>query len=117
MIKIESQNQKINELKEKNKDYIQKEKENKQLIRRIKQEEPNENFLNKDAEEYYDVVIDINSIKTLKNDCWEIKYNKEREKIYNEIVGEQTIKIGVLGLNNVGKSYLLSKIVNIEIKE
>ena len=112
---IESQNQKINELNEKAKDYIQKEKENKQLIRRIKQEEPNENFLNKAAEEYYDVVIDINSIKTLKNDCWEIKYNKEREKIYNEIVGEQTIKIGVLGLNNVGKSYLLSKIVNIEI--
>jgi hypothetical protein len=112
---IESQNKTIKELKEKNKGYIEKEKENNQLLRRIKQEEPNENFLNKAAEEYYDVVIDINSINTLKNDCWEIKYNKERENIYNEIVGEQTIKIGVLGLNNVGKSYLLSKIVNIEI--
>ena len=112
---IESQNKKINELEEKNKDYIQKQKENNQLLKQIKQGEPNENFLNKSAEEYYDVVIDINSIKSLKNDCWEIKYNKERENIYNEIVGEQTIKIGVLGLNNVGKSYLLSKIVNIEI--
>ena len=112
---IESQKQEINELREKEKGYINKENENNQLLERIKQGEPNENFLNKAAEEYYDVVKDINSINSLKNDCWEIKYNKERENVYKEIVGEQTIKIGVLGLNNVGKSYLLSKIVNIEI--
>ena len=44
-----------------------------------------------------------------------IKYNKERKEIYDKIVSEQTMKIGVLGLNNVGKSYLLSKIVESDI--
>ena len=35
--------------------------------------------------------------------------NKEK-KAYNKIIGEETMKIGVLGLNNVGKSFLLKKI-------
>ena len=46
-----------------------------------------------------------------------IKYNKERKEIYDKIVSEQTMKIGVLGLNNVGKSYLLSKIVESDIPD
>ena len=69
----------------------------------------------KQAEEYYDVVIDIKSINSLKNEGWSVKYNQQRKEIYDKIVGEQTMKIGVLGLNNVGKSFLLSKIVRAEI--
>ena len=33
------------------------------------------------------MLLDINSIKVLKNDCWENKFNKERENIYN-VFGE-----------------------------
>jgi hypothetical protein len=36
-------------------------------------------------------------------------------KIYHKIINEETMKIGILGLNNVGKSYLLSKMVRVEI--
>ena len=40
---------------------------------------------------------------------------KKEKKIYHKIINEETLKIGVLGLNNVGKSYLLSKMVRVEI--
>ena len=74
-----------------------------------------DDYLKKKAEEFYDVIIDIDSINSLKEEGWQIKYNKERKEIYEKIISEQTIKLGVLGLNNVGKSYLLSKIVNVDI--
>ena len=81
----------------------------------LKLSETKNDFLVKQAEDYYDVVIDICSINALRNEGWEIKYNKERKDVYEKIIGEQTIKIGVIGLNNVGKSFLLSKIVRVEI--
>ena len=99
---IKEENEK---LKEKNLNYEQA----------IQKGETKDDYLMKQAEEYYDVVIDINSINSLKNEGWSIKYNQQRKEIYDKIIGEQTIKIGVLGLNNVGKSFLLSKIVRAEI--
>ena len=74
-----------------------------------------EDYLKKKAEEFYDVIIDIDSINSLKKDGWQIKYNKERKDIYEKIISEETIKLGVLGINNVGKSYLLSKIAKVDI--
>ena len=74
-----------------------------------------EDYLKKKAEDFYDVIIDIDSIISLKKTGWKIKYNKERKEIYEKIINEKTIKLGVLGLNNVGKSYLLSKIAKIDI--
>ena len=74
-----------------------------------------EDYLKKKAEDFYDVIIDIDSIVSLKKTGWKIKYNKERKEIYDKIISEKTIKLGVLGLNNVGKSYLLSKIAKIDI--
>ena len=119
-IKINSMIKEINEQKEKiiklegeENHIIVNQKENIDNI--IKESQTKSEFLVKSAEEYYDVVIDINSINSLKKEGWEIKYNKQRKEIYQKIIGEQTIKIGVIGLNNVGKSYLLSKIVRVEI--
>jgi hypothetical protein len=119
-IKINSMIKEINEQKEKiiklegeENNIIVNQKENIDNI--IKESQTKSEFLVKSAEEYYDVVIDINSINSLKKEGWEIKYNKQRKEIYQKIIGEQTIKIGVIGLNNVGKSYLLSKIVRVEI--
>ena len=113
--KINEQNKKLEELsicKKENKDLKEK---NKFFEKVIQQGETKEDYLIKPAEKYYDVIIDINSINSLKNEGWAIKYNKERKEIYDKIISEETIKIGVLGLNNVGKSFLLSKIVNGEI--
>ena len=47
---------------------------------------------------------------SLENEGWPILYNEKRKKNYEQIIGEKTMKIGVLGLNNVGKSFLLKKL-------
>ena len=86
-----------------------------QLNKLKTQNETKIDYIQNSANKYYDVVIDIDSINSLRNEGWEILYNEERKENYEKIVNEQTIKIGVLGLNNVGKSYLLSKIVKIDI--
>lgn len=39
---------------------------------------------------------------------------KQEKKIMIKIINEETIKIGVLGINNVGKTYILSKIARIK---
>ena len=109
--KLKKQDDEIKELskiKEENEKLIE---EKKKMNNTIKESETKKEYLEKAAEEFYDVVVDINSINSLKNEGWAIKYNKERKDIYDKIIGEETMKIGVLGLNNVGKSYLLSKIV------
>ena len=81
----------------------------------FKKEETKEDYYKNSAEDYYDVVIDINSINALKNEGWQILYNNERKEIFNKRVIEGIIKNGILGLNNVGKSYLLSKIAESEM--
>ena len=85
-------------------------KENNSLRLAINQGETKEEYLLKPAEEFYDVIIDIKSINSLKNEGWKILRNEQRKEAYEKIIGEETMKIGVLGLNNVGKSFLLKKI-------
>lgn len=110
------QNRKLKEELNKYKDYEKKnETLNMQLNKLRTQNETKIDYIQNSADKYYDVVIDIDSINSLRNEGWEILYNEDRKENYEKIVNEQTIKIGVLGLNNVGKSYLLSKIVKIDI--
>ena len=71
---------------------------------------PLEENLTKPAEEFYDVVVDITSIKALRTKGWKIFYNKARREVYLKIISDETIKLGVVGLNNVGKTFVLSKI-------
>ena len=67
------------------------------------------------AKEFYDVIIEIDSISKLYNIGWKINYNEKRKEIYERIIKEETIKIGVLGLNNVGKSFILGLISGVII--
>ena len=66
----------------------------------------------KNFENFYDVIIDIKSIKGI-NKGWNIKMNKRRETKYNEFKQKYVIKIGVIGNSNKDKSFLLSKISHI----
>ena len=109
---------KDNKLQNLNKENELLKKEKKELNERILKYQSSgtkEKFMNTEAHKFYDVIIDITSINSLENEGWAIKYNEENKATYDKIVGDETMKIGVLGLNNVGKSYLLSKLVNIEI--
>jgi hypothetical protein len=106
---------KLSEYQELEKKYNDIKNSNIRLNAILSESEIKDEFLQKKAEEYYDVVIDIDSINSLKKNGWQIIYNKERKEQYEKIIHERTMKIGVVGLNNVGKSYLLSKIVRVEI--
>ena len=67
------------------------------------------NFIN-----FYDVIIDIKSIKDISKG-WEVKFSKRAEEKYTEFKKERIIKIGVIGNSNKGKSFLLSKISKIDL--
>jgi len=115
-----------NELKKKIEEL---EKENKKLkdentkLNNIIQINPNNNQIvlsnNKSKEnisyiDFYDVIIDIKSIKDIKKG-WEIKMNERGKQKYKEHKEMKVIKIGVIGNSNKGKSFLLSKISKIEL--
>ena len=69
---------------------------------------------NKKYEELYDIIVDIKSIKDICKG-WEIKMSKKAEKEYEKLIKEKVIKIGVIGNANKGKTFLLSKISEMEL--
>ena len=81
----------------------------------------NKNFETKDElknfnnnfEDFYDIIIDIKSIKDI-NKGWVIKSNERGRKQYFEKRDEPVLKIGVIGNADKGKSFLLSKISKID---
>ena len=64
--------------------------------------------------DFYDVIIDIKSIKDI-NKGWEIKMSKKGLENYKKYNEEKIIKIGVIGNSNKGKSFLLSEISKIKL--
>ena len=59
----------------------------------------------------YDIAIEIESFNQIING-WDIKFgNNNGKKIYLEMRNKDTLLIGILGLKNKGKSYIISKIL------
>ena len=112
----------VGEIKDNNKRLIDIEKEKKNIVEEnINLRQQNENLLNntatkkellglEDLRDFYDVIIEIDSINTLNKTGWKINYNEKRKDIYDKIIKEETIKIGILGLNNIGKTFILRQI-------
>ena len=94
-----------NEMQKKEKENIDLRKKNENLL--------NTNSTRKefigldDLKDFYDVVIEIDSINTLTKSGWKIDYNEKRKDIYDKVIKEESLKIGVLGLNNIGKTFIL----------
>ncbi len=63
---------------------------------------------------FYDVIIKMNSLNELLIDGWEICYAKEN---YEKFKNQYLIPIGIIGESNTGKSFLLGRIFNIELPE
>ena len=61
-------------------------------------------------ESCYDIIININSIKNLKRIGWEVKFTEQGKNNYEIYKNKTLIKIGAIGNNNKGKSFVLSKI-------
>ena len=70
-------------------------------------------FEGKDPLDFYDIIINIQSIKQIVNG-WDILTNARGEKEYKKN-NEKDIKIGVIGNGNKGKSFILSKISGIPL--
>ena len=113
---LKNKNEEINKLKIQIKDQ-------KNQIEKLKKE--NEKLTNKKEEkvktnkevnftDFYDVIVDIKSVKDI-NEGWKIKMNKKAKGKYEEFKKKEVIKIGVIGNANKGKSFLLSKISKINL--
>ena len=61
---------------------------------------------------FYDIIIDINSIKN-NNKGWKIEWSEKGEENYLKYKNEKLIKIGVLGNLNKGKTFILSQLSKI----
>ena len=69
----------------------------------------------KNVNEFYDTILNINSILDI-NKGWEIKFNSKKGKEeYDKMVKEDILKVGVIGNGNKGKSFFLSKISDYEL--
>ena len=114
-----------------------------QDMKKLRKEEELQNFQKHSLEEnFYDIVIDINSITSVSTEGWNIKFNpkilekfkqdikkkkekeekkekqkeeKENQELQEEDEEQNTITLGVLGNNNKGKSFLLSRISEIKL--
>ena len=66
--------------------------------------------------DFYDIIVDINSIQGVTNG-WEILMNERGKEMEKKIdkPNQGAIKIGVIGNGNKGKSFLLSKISDIDL--
>ena len=65
-------------------------------------------------EDFYDLIININSIKEM-NTGWDIKMNEKGKLRFEEYKKEDALIIGIIGNSNKGKSFLLSKISKINL--
>ena len=68
----------------------------------------------KKSEDFYDVIVDIKSIKGIK-DGWDIKWEERGKNLYLKCKKKKCLTLGVIGNRNKGKSFLLSKISNTKL--
>ena len=105
----------IKDLQSQFKDFNDIKKKYENILKNNDKEKPREEDLKTPQEEYYDAIVEINSIKSLRKKGWTLYYNKERKERYQQMISEETLKIGVIGLNNVGKTFILSKLSNAKL--
>ena len=112
-IELEKSKNEIISLKRK----VQEEKNKKNKdFENYKKNDYNEEYIDKELENFYDVIINIKSIAALeREEGWPIKWNEARKEAISKFKDEQLLKVGILGNGNVGKSFLLSRLFNMKI--
>ena len=68
-------------------------------------------FTNKESN-YYDMILNFNSFEQLRKNGWTANFTIEGKKKYDKCINENNIVIGVVGIKNRGKSYLLGRIMD-----
>lgn len=73
-----------------------------------------ENQKNREAQDFYDVILDFSSFEQLKKEGWNAIFTKLGKKKFEKCKKENNIVIGILGNKNRGKSYLLGRILKMK---
>ena len=114
--KLKNENKiQIDELKKEN-DLLKKENEKlriqldelKKFKEKIDKERKNSEKYN--PENKFDIALKVDSLRTLTNG-WKIQFSDEYTKKSASLKNEKILKIGLLGLKNSGKSFVLSKLL------
>lgn len=84
------------------------------LIEKINELEKRSELIKFKEEDFYDIIVDVNSILSL-NDGWNIIFNEKGLEKYNEFKNQSLLKIGIVGNINNGKSYIFSKLSKIKL--
>ena len=63
-------------------------------------------------DDIYDIIIDIKTFEDLKNNGWEIMMHENGEKKYFKQKEININIVGILGGGNVGKTFILHKLIN-----
>ena len=82
---------------------------------KLKKTEEIEVNIDSKMEKFYDIVICINSVKSINKEGWEVKFDEKGRKKYESHKNKDSIIIGVLGNNNKGKSFLLTRLSKIKL--
>ena len=100
----------------KNDDLVSENIKLKEEIEKLKKSEELKFFhSNPKFEEFYDIIIDINSIKNVNKEGWKVKFNERGLENYKKYKDKSLITVGVLGNRSKGKSFILSKISKIKL--
>ena len=86
----------------------------KKEMEKLKKEEELKYLKNPSPEKFYDIIIEINSIKKVNKEGWKVKFNDEGLERYQKYRNKELIAIGVIGNVQKGKSFLLNKISKIK---
>ena len=105
----------IEKLKDLNKEQNLEIEKLKEEIEKLRKSEELKFHSNPKFEDFYDIIIDINSIKNVNKEGWKVKFNEKGLENYKKYKGQDLITIGVIGNSNKGKSFLLSKISKIKL--
>ena len=97
----------------KQKDKIIKQKED-DLNHFKKSKDQSQVYEDQKSEEFYDVIVKINSIKNLTKG-WEILMNEKGEENYKNFLEKEILRIGVIGNENKGKTTILKKISDFDL--
>ena len=65
---------------------------------------------NQYSSDFYDLIININAMKSLLGNGWEEEFSIEGEKVYLEKKNKASVVVSVVGNQNKGKSFILGKI-------
>ena len=71
-------------------------------------------YYDKKFVDYYDIILKINSIRGVLNG-WKIEFSEKGKDFYEKMKVRGFLKIGVVGIGNKGKTFLLQKIADIEL--